>query len=38
APDVSSALDKLKEFGNTLEDKAWEVINRIKQSEFPAKT
>uniref|UniRef100_A0A8C9GLB1 Apolipoprotein C-I, basic form n=1 Tax=Piliocolobus tephrosceles TaxID=591936 RepID=A0A8C9GLB1_9PRIM len=38
APDVSSALDKLKEFGNTLEDKAREVINRIKQSEFPAKT
>ncbi|PNJ11924.1 APOC1 isoform 9 [Pongo abelii] len=38
APDVSSALDKLKEFGNTLEDKAREVINRIKQSELSAKT
>ncbi|XP_063476936.1 apolipoprotein C-I isoform X1 [Symphalangus syndactylus] len=37
APDVSSALDKLKEFGNTLEDKAREVINRIKHSELSHK-
>nr|1OPP_A Chain A, APOLIPOPROTEIN C-I [Homo sapiens] len=36
-PDVSSALDKLKEFGNTLEDKARELISRIKQSELSAK-
>ncbi|PNI89026.1 APOC1 isoform 7 [Pan troglodytes] len=36
-PDVSSALDKLKEFGNTLEDKARELISRIKQNELSAK-
>ncbi|XP_006142128.1 apolipoprotein C-I [Tupaia chinensis] len=42
APDFSSTLeglpDKLKEFGNTLEDKAKKAIERIKQSDLPAKT
>ncbi|XP_003799546.1 apolipoprotein C-I [Otolemur garnettii] len=28
----------LKEFGNTMGDKAREVIDRIKQSDIPAKT
>ncbi|XP_045844347.1 apolipoprotein C-I [Meles meles] len=30
--------DKLKEFGNTLEDKARAAIETIKQSDIPAKT
>ncbi|MDL0602382.1 hypothetical protein O3K00_21275, partial [Yersinia pestis] len=30
--------DKLKEFGNTLEDKARAAIEHIKQSDFAAKT
>ncbi|XP_048646677.1 apolipoprotein C-I isoform X3 [Marmota marmota marmota] len=42
APDVSSTFEqipgKLKEFGNTLEDKTREVINHIKNSDFATKT
>uniref|UniRef100_G1M242 Apolipoprotein C-I n=1 Tax=Ailuropoda melanoleuca TaxID=9646 RepID=G1M242_AILME len=42
APEISSTLgsipDKLKEFGNTLEDKARAAIESIKQSDIPAKT
>ncbi|XP_032751427.1 apolipoprotein C-I-like [Rattus rattus] len=42
APDFSnemeSLLDKLKEFGNTLEDKAWAAIEHIKQKEIMTKT
>lgn len=30
--------DKLKEFGNTLEDKARAAIEHIKQSDFAVKT
>ncbi|XP_023597937.1 apolipoprotein C-I-like [Trichechus manatus latirostris] len=41
-PDFSCTLeripDKLKEFGNTLEDKAKAAIDRIKQSDIYAKT
>ncbi|XP_062968344.1 apolipoprotein C-I [Cynocephalus volans] len=42
APDLFSTLDripdKLKEFGNTLHDKALEIIERIKHSKFADKT
>nr|P0DPH3.1 RecName: Full=Apolipoprotein C-I; Short=Apo-CI; Short=ApoC-I; AltName: Full=Apolipoprotein C1; Contains: RecName: Full=Truncated apolipoprotein C-I; Flags: Precursor [Neogale vison] len=42
APEISSTFeripDKLKEFGNTLEDKARAAIETIKQSDIPAKT
>ncbi|XP_008049984.1 apolipoprotein C-I [Carlito syrichta] len=38
APDGSSALDKLKDLGQTLGEKAREVIDRIKQSEISTKT
>nr|P0DPG8.1 RecName: Full=Apolipoprotein C-I; Short=Apo-CI; Short=ApoC-I; AltName: Full=Apolipoprotein C1; Contains: RecName: Full=Truncated apolipoprotein C-I; Flags: Precursor [Ailurus fulgens] len=42
APEISRTFeripDKLKEFGNTLEDKAREVLETIKQSDIPAKT
>nr|P0DKV3.1 RecName: Full=Apolipoprotein C-I; Short=Apo-CI; Short=ApoC-I; AltName: Full=Apolipoprotein C1; Contains: RecName: Full=Truncated apolipoprotein C-I; Flags: Precursor [Ateles geoffroyi] len=38
ALDTSSGLDKLKEFGNTLEDKVREFFNRVKESDIPAKT
>uniref|UniRef100_A0A8L2ULG0 Apolipoprotein C1 n=1 Tax=Rattus norvegicus TaxID=10116 RepID=A0A8L2ULG0_RAT len=42
APDFSSAMeslpDKLKEFGNTLEDKARAAIEHIKQKEIMIKT
>ncbi|XP_032243956.1 apolipoprotein C-I isoform X1 [Phoca vitulina] len=42
APEISSTLgripDKLKEFGNTLEDKARAAIESMKQSDIPAKT
>ncbi|KAM9224557.1 apolipoprotein C-I [Dugong dugon] len=42
APDFSSTLeripDKLKEFGNTLKDKAKAAFDRIKQSDIYAKT
>ncbi|XP_027801531.1 apolipoprotein C-I [Marmota flaviventris] len=42
APDVSSTFEqipgKLKEFGNTLEDKTREAINHIKNSDFATKT
>ncbi|XP_031240070.1 apolipoprotein C-I isoform X2 [Mastomys coucha] len=42
APDLSSTLeslpDKLKEFGNTLEDKARAAIEHIKQKEIMTKT
>lgn len=42
APDLSRTLeslpDKLKEFGNTLEDKAREAIEHIKQKEILTKT
>nr|XP_004670419.1 apolipoprotein C-I [Jaculus jaculus] len=42
APDISSTLeglpDKLKEFGNTLEDKARAAIDHIKQKEILSKT
>lgn len=41
-PDLSSTFenlpDKLKEFGNTLEDKARAAIEHIKQKEFLTKT
>ncbi|XP_069313126.1 apolipoprotein C-I [Eulemur rufifrons] len=35
APDF---LETLKEFGNTMEDKAREAIDRIKQSDIATKT
>ncbi|XP_051017873.1 apolipoprotein C-I [Acomys russatus] len=42
APDLSSTLerlpDKLKEFGNILEDKAKAAIDHIKQKELVTKT
>ncbi|XP_021075476.1 apolipoprotein C-I [Mus pahari] len=42
APDLSRTLeslpDKLKEFGNTLEDKARAAIEHIKQKEILTKT
>lgn len=42
APDLSGTLesipDKLKEFGNTLEDKARAAIEHIKQKEILTKT
>ncbi|XP_032118585.1 apolipoprotein C-I [Sapajus apella] len=38
AVDASSGLDKLKEFGNTLENKVREFFSRIKESDIPAKT
>ncbi|XP_021526785.1 apolipoprotein C-I-like [Aotus nancymaae] len=38
AVDPSSGLDKLKEFGNTPEDKVREFFNRVKESDIPAKT
>ncbi|XP_020028505.2 apolipoprotein C-I [Castor canadensis] len=42
SPDLSSALEsfsgKLKEFGNTLEDKTRTAIDRIKQTEVYTKT
>ncbi|KAF3814697.1 hypothetical protein GH733_016973, partial [Mirounga leonina] len=42
APEISSTLgripEKLKEFGNTLEDKARAAVESIKQSDIPAKT
>ncbi|XP_052027331.1 apolipoprotein C-I [Apodemus sylvaticus] len=42
APELSSTLeslpDKVKEFGNTLEDKAREAIEYIKQKEIVNKT
>ncbi|KAL1763406.1 apolipoprotein C-I [Sigmodon hispidus] len=41
-PDLSSTFenlpDKLKEFGNTLEDKARAAIEHIKQKEILSKT
>ncbi|XP_057608036.1 apolipoprotein C-I-like [Chionomys nivalis] len=41
-PDLSSMFenlpDKLKEFGNTLEDKARAAIEHIKQKEFLTRT
>ncbi|XP_039321475.1 apolipoprotein C-I [Saimiri boliviensis] len=36
--EASSGLDKLKEFGNNLEDKVREFFKRIKESDIPAKT
>uniref|UniRef100_A0A2K5SID6 Apolipoprotein C-I n=1 Tax=Cebus imitator TaxID=2715852 RepID=A0A2K5SID6_CEBIM len=38
AVDASSGLDKLKEFGNTLENKVREFFSRIKESDIPTKT
>ncbi|KAM4825134.1 apolipoprotein C-I [Thomomys bottae] len=38
APDFSSALEKVKEIGNTLEDKARTTIERIKSSKFLSNT
>ncbi|XP_040832161.1 apolipoprotein C-I [Ochotona curzoniae] len=41
APDFSTLEripDKLKEFGNTLEDKARKALEKIKQSEITTKT
>ncbi|NP_001183977.1 apolipoprotein C-I [Canis lupus baileyi] len=42
AGEISSTFeripDKLKEFGNTLEDKARAAIESIKKSDIPAKT
>ncbi|XP_042556243.1 apolipoprotein C-I [Dipodomys spectabilis] len=38
APDFSSTLEKVKEIGNTLENKTRTTIDRIKNSEFLAKT
>nr|XP_005338259.1 apolipoprotein C-I [Ictidomys tridecemlineatus]XP_040135731.1 apolipoprotein C-I [Ictidomys tridecemlineatus]XP_040135732.1 apolipoprotein C-I [Ictidomys tridecemlineatus] len=42
APDISSTFEqipgKLKEFGNTLEDKTREAIQHIKNSDFATKT
>ncbi|GAB1291671.1 Apolipoprotein C-I [Apodemus speciosus] len=42
APELSSTLEslpgKLKEFGNTLEDKAREAVEYIKQKELVSKT
>ncbi|XP_063456457.1 apolipoprotein C-I, acidic form isoform X2 [Pan paniscus] len=37
APEVSNPFDGLEELGKTLEDNTREFINRITQSELPAK-